>query len=632
MKTLLLLFLLTLLPAGSAFSELSSIDAHEFLVAKLAAESNDFGQALERFDRLIARNPGEPVLLFERAQTLLQSGKMDRGTSELRKVVAEHPGFADARRVLGRVLLDRARDDSAKLAEAARHLSESYLLDPADLNSGVTAAQIYVAIGRMEEAEKILANVVEQAPDQRMINYTYAQLLSKVGRGDEALPYLERVVALDPTYAPAVFQLVDIYQKSNEWKKAADVLGPLIERDPLNLDLQRQQSFFYLRAGESEKARERLEVLMKADPRDDRTAFYLAEALTDAGEYEEADAIYQKLLAQTPNDPDVLVSYGLSQLSQRKFDEAERTFRTVLAMNRVPENLTAMAKTQLALAELQRDNNSEATELAGSVLTYGGKMNLQAINIALEGLKRQGKNAEALQLLAPLVEEFGNDPYIRSRQTEFLLRSGKKAEARAIAEEQLASPNRQSLAVIDAYGAAEEYAEGIALLEKVRTRQPDDQNVIFQMGAFYERAGKTKDAERTFLQLLDKAPDHAPTLNYLGYMWAEAGTNLQRAEQMLVEAVRQEPANGAYIDSLGWVYYKLDKLDLAEKNLLEAAKLVPRDPTIQQHLGDVFRKRGDHGRALAAYRAALDMRPEAKEEAELKTKVAELERLAAPLR
>jgi tetratricopeptide (TPR) repeat protein len=128
-----------------------------------------------------------------------------------------------------------------------------------------------------------------------------------------------------------------------------------------------------------------------------------------------------------------------------------------------------------------------------------------------------------------------------------------------------------------------------------------------------------------FLALLKKDPEHAPSLNYLGYMWAESGKNLDQAHEMLVRAVGHEPNNGAYVDSLGWVYYRLGNLDLAEKYLTDATTLLPRDATVHEHLGDVLVKRGDKERALRSYRMALSLDPEAKEVDKLRSKIAEIE-------
>src|SRR5260221_13600640 len=109
-------------------------------------------------------------------------------------------------------------------------------------------------------------------------------------------------------------------------------------------------------------------------------------------------------------------------------------------------------------------------------------------------------------------------------------------------------------------------------------------------------------------------------------MYAEAGTNLDRAADMLNRAVRQEPRNGAYIDSLGWVYFRQGKLDLAEKYLTEATHLLPHDATVREHLGDVFAKRGDYRHALELYKTALTLDPDSKDEAKLRSKIAETEK------
>src|SRR5947209_20444526 len=96
-------------------------------------------------------------------------------------------------------------------------------------------------------------------------------------------------------------------------------------------------------------------------------------------------------------------------------------------------------------------------------------------------------------------------------------------------------------------------------------------------------------------------------------MWAESGTNLDRAADMLNQAVKLEPRNGAYIDSLGWAYFRQGKLDLAEKYLTDATRLLPRDATVHEHLGDVFAKRGDANRVLTMYRAAMKIDQDSKE-------------------
>jgi predicted Zn-dependent protease len=629
MKKFLLILSLACVFSATAVAQEFSEDPYEFILAKLAAQDGRYDEAISRIDKVVARNPRNPVLQFERAMILIDASRPDAAESSLRDVTTSRPDFYDAQRVLGRLLLDRAGSDRAKIDEALSHLQAAFRVNPDDIGTGMAVAQILLSTNRTADAEKALATLLERAPDQRTLNYTYAQVLTKLGRGDESRLYLERAVQVDPTFGPAILQLIDIYQKENEWQKAADLMQPLINDDPMNLDLQRQQAFYYLRAGLPEKARAAFKALLEADPKDTRSQFYLAEALNDLEQYEEADKIYRALLAKTPADPDVLASYGLSQTGQRKYDDAQKTFRLLLAVNDLPDNLQVLAKTQLAYIDLQKGNYEDALSGAKSILIFRDKPNAQAVNIALDALKRQKRYSDAIALLQPLVDNYSSDPFVNARYVEMLVRAGATDRAKMAAQTQAKFGTKNTLATSEAYIQTEQYEPAISMLRDALKKSPDDLDLQFELGSAFERSGDKKSAERLFLDILTKRPEHAATLNYLGYMWAEGGVNLDRAADMLNRAVKQEPKNGAYVDSLGWVYYQQGKLDLAEKYLTDAAHLLPRDATVQQHLGDVFAKRGNVHRALDLYRVALTLEPDAKDEVKLKTKIAELERQQA---
>jgi len=626
MKTLALLLLAVLALARNVAAQDSPSATYDFVLAKLAAEEGRYDEALSRIEKVVQAEPANPVVLLERAMILVDSGRTDRAETELRKLVTSNPEFYDAQRSLGRVLLDRAGNDHARLDEALAHLQAAYRVNPDDLATGVTVSQLLVASGRVAEAERVLATLVERSPDQRVLNYNYAQVLTKLGRGDESKQYLERAVLLDPTFGPAALQLVDIYQREGEWQKAAEVLQPLVDQDPLNAELQRQQAYFFLRAGSAEKARDMFKSLVEADAKDARSLFYLAESLSDLEQYPEAEKIYRNLLEQTPNDTDLLASFGLSQVAQRKYDEAERTFKSLIAIPEVPDNLVALAKTQLALIELQRGHYEAAVNGARPILIFRDKPNAQAINIALEALKKEKKYREAVDLLQPIVDKFGSDAFVNSRYVELLSRLGEKDKARAAAAVQEKFGPRNTIASAEGLMQAGDNAAALALINDALKTKADDLELQFELGSAYERSGDHAAAERIFLQILQKNPEHAATLNYLGYMWADSNTNLERAAEMLSRAVKQEPRNGAYVDSLGWVYYRQGKLDLAEKFLTDATRLLPRDATVHEHLGDVFAKRGNYKRALDLYHVALTLDPEAKDEAKLRSKIAQTEK------
>lgn len=624
-KLAVLLVALTAWCVAAAAQEYSE-DPYEFILAKLAADDGRYDEALQRLDKLTKKNPDNPVLHFERAMILLDASRGGEAEAELRKSVQLQPNFYDAERILGRLLLDRAGNDRGKVEDALTHLQAAFKLYPDDLVTGMAVSQIYLSTGRNAEAEKVLATMLERAPDQRALNFTYAQVLTKLGRGDESRKYLERAVEVDPTFGNAVMQLVDIYQKSSEFERAAEVLAPLIADDPANMDLQRQQAFYWLRAGQAEKARAAFKTLVDADPKDSRALYYLAEALNDLDRYEESDKIYRQLLEKTPDDADILASFGLSQMGQKKLDDAAKTFETLLKQTDVPEGLKVLAKTQLAYVALQRGQFNAAIEGARPLFVFGDRVNAQAINIALEAMRKQKHYTEAVALLQPLVDKFASDPYVNARYVEMLARAGEKDKARLAASTQVKFGVKNAIASAEAFVAAEQFDNATAVIRDALRTKPDELDLQFELGSIAERAGDKPGAEKAFLALLEKHPDNAQALNYLGYMWAELGTNLDRAAEMLNRAVDQEPRNGAFIDSLGWVYFRQGKLDLAEKYLTDATNLMPRDATIKEHLADVVAKRGDAHRALALYRAAATLDPDSKEIEKLRSKIAELEK------
>lgn len=626
MKKCALLLLALLAFSVAAGAQETTDDPYEFILAKLAADDGRFDEALSRIDKIVAKNPQNAVILYERALILIDASKVDAAEAELRKVVALQPNFYDAERVLGRVLLDRAGTDRTKVDEALVHLQNAFRIYPDDLGTGMAISQIYLASGRPAEAEKVLASMLERAPDQRGLNYSYAQVLTKLGRGAESLKYLERAVEVDPTFGLAIQQLVEIYQSTNQWQKAAEVLQPLINDDPTNLDFQRQQAFFYLRAGMAEKARARFVELLAVDPKDTRTQYYLAESLSDLERYDEADRIYRQLLEKTPDDPDVLASFGLAQVGRKKYDEAAKTFRTLLALPDAGEGVQTLAKTQLAFIDLQKGNYQQAVDAAKPLFVFHDKVNPQAINIALDAMKRQKRYSDAVAMMQPLVDKYASDPFVNARYIEMLARAGDKDRARVAASTQSKFGVRNTISAAEAYVQADQYDQAIGVVRDALRAKPDDVDLQFELGAALERSGDKASAEATFLAILDKHPENAGTMNYLGYMWAEQGVHLDRAAEMLNKAVTLEPGNGAYLDSLGWAYFRQGKLDLAEKYLNNAAQILPRDATVHEHLGDVLAKRGDTTRALTLYRVALTLDPESKDEAKLRSKIAELEK------
>jgi Tfp pilus assembly protein PilF len=142
-------------------------------------------------------------------------------------------------------------------------------------------------------------------------------------------------------------------------------------------------------------------------------------------------------------------------------------------------------------------------------------------------------------------------------------------------------------------------------VEKLAKTDEDKSTVYFMRGAMYERMKKFDASETEFRKVLAIDADNAGALNYLGYMLADRNVRLDEAMQMIKKALEMEPENGAYLDSLGWVYYRQGKLQEAESLLLKALERTGQDPAIRDHLGDVYAKQGKTKEAITQWQSSL---------------------------
>ncbi|WP_246018372.1 tetratricopeptide repeat protein [Pelagibacterium montanilacus] len=152
--------------------------------------------------------------------------------------------------------------------------------------------------------------------------------------------------------------------------------------------------------------------------------------------------------------------------------------------------------------------------------------------------------------------------------------------------------------------SAQAYSDLIAQIDGDR---PRDWRYFYVRGIAYERAQRWELAEADFLRALEINPDHPDVLNYLGYSWVDQGINLEQALEMIEQAVALSPGNGYIIDSLGWAFYRLGRVDEAVEQLEQAARILPNDPEVNDHLGDAYWVAGREREARFQWRIAIDV-------------------------
>ena len=224
-------------------------------------------------------------------------------------------------------------------------------------------------------------------------------------------------------------------------------------------------------------------------------------------------------------------------------------------------------------------------------------------------LEQAGRPADAAKAYAAALTVSPMNREVKFRRAAALLSAKDYAEAAAAAASgQQEHPEDLRFARLRARALAESGAAGraIEVLEPSAKANPGDIATQFALADLYNDAGRAQEAEQTLRQLLVLEPANADALNYLGYMLAERGQQLDEAIRLVRRALDIEPENPAFLDSLGWAYFKQGRAEEAEKYLAPAAEKLPKNSVIQDHMGDVHARRGRMQDAIAAWQRALD--------------------------
>lgn len=594
--------------------------AYDFALAKLLAEERP-RQALQRMERAIRKLPEEPVLRIEYARLLLGVGQAERAVEEVDRARQLAPENRDVLAAVAEVNIANGLQSAESLAAARSALEALSRLPDPDPRWMLSLAEIYLQQEEPARAARLLRDVDERLPGNRVVTTMLTQALIRGGKLEEAARRLQNVLERDPNDLQSRLTLAELQREAGEFADEASTLAgaPLTQRQ--DEEVQRRLSLALTRSGDVEAALAPLEGLLeeRAATPDDR--FVYGYVLTALGDNEQAAEVLTGLLDEEPLQPEWPIE--LSRVLQRlqRSEEGIRHLEEAAAALRRDGRPDAAA--EVAMARLNRLAEQGSwprivEALRGRLDELPEEDRERAAELLLEGLRESQQNEEALELLRsgelPLSEVA-----LDIQKIETLRRAGREDAARRLLRDIAASedPQRKMAAglIHRQWGEA---ARSVALLEEAAAARPQHLGGLYVLAQAYYEDGRKEDAEETLRRLLSEQSDIAGALNDLGFMLAEEGRDLEEARRMTERAVRLDPDNGAYVDSLGWALFRLGRLDEAQKYLERAARLMPDDPEILEHLGDVYRARGDHSAAQRAYQRALEVGEEDSEALERK--------------
>ena len=313
----------------------------------------------------------------------------------------------------------------------------------------------------------------------------------------------------------------------------------------------------------------------------------LADGFNVLGEPDKAAKLYQGLLADFPQAPMLQENLRakLTDIYLRGKDRKRAIEQLDAITQSDPMNL--QAHYYLAMLSAEAGDSATAEEHYRKVVVLNPKFEQAYYDLATAQLGA-GKTNDVFRTLQDAQKRFGEN-FV----SEFLLgvsyaRVGKFAEG------------------VKHYNTAEVIARGT----DVKRLTP---LFYFQYGSALERKGDYSESVKYFEKALELKPDFYEAANYLGYMWAERGENLERAKGLIEQAVKAEPKNNAYLDSMAWVLFKLGKPREALPLMLQAVEIAEtekeKDVTLYDHLGDILMATGDRKKAREAWQNALSLGP-----------------------
>lgn len=592
----------------------------QFLTGRHFMEAGDAEAAITAFRRALELDPASAEIQAELATLFARQGRLNDARQAAEAGLKSDPENSEVNRLLGMLAADDARSDDESAAAtpdaqaAARsaigYLERSLKNANADAATGIRLAlgRLYLQTRAFDKAIAALRQVLLDEPGFSQGVAMLAEAYTAAGQDEAALGLLADAAERDPSFYGA---LGEAYEKNERWPEAEKAYSRASASNPRDTDVKTHWALALLNLGGASnvaRARDLLLDVTKVKPGSGWPLYLLARAQRESGDLDGAEATARRLMVLAPTA--VSGPHTLAQVLADRRDYAGLIAALTPAVNTIPEarkSDRALLLTHLGFAYL------ETSQLPESVAAFERALALTPDDLAVAAYLGQALNTtkqhdKALAVVRPRRDRAPGDVRLARVEADAQRGLGKVDEGaallRGIVNGPAASvPAYQALG--EYYASARRYADGAAVLKQAQERYPGDLDIQFQYGAMLERQKLTAAAERVFRAVLAKDAEHAPALNYLGYTLIERGERLPEALSLIKRAVELDPHNGAYLDSLGWAYFKLGELDNAEKHLRVAAAQLPRDSVVQDHWGDLLARRGRPGEAVEAWKRSL---------------------------
>lgn len=592
----------------------------EFLMARRAESEGDNAGALAALERARKLDPASAEISAEIAGFYSRQNRMtdaivaaehalklDKDNEEAHHVLAlVYSAWAD-----GAAPAPSGQSVAMARTAAIEHLGaiQNTPLMATNPNLQMTFGRLQLRAGKADLAVPILEKVAQQVPWAAEPLVLLYEAQATLGRIDDAGQTLLAAAQINPRYWATLGQF---YERQDKWADAAAAYEEAITgTEKPSRDVQIRYAAALINTdGGAGKARTVLADLLKNTPNDTRVLYLQSMAERTDGDMTAAENTARRIITIDPTSVSglrALVSVLFERYDYKQVVEVVTPLLKDPARARGREFEGAAVLVQLGIAQQQLaawDEAIAAYQAAKTLTPRDAEIDAYLVQAHLTA--RRYDRAEAIAREA-LVRDPQQARMVRLR-AQALLKGGRAAEANQLLEDAVAKDagNREFVVgLADLYADQKRTADAVRMLEQARASFGDDQAIAMRIANAYESGGQLDAAEQELRKLLSADPLNADAANSLGYMFADRGVRLPEAVELAERAVKIEPDNPAYLDTLGWALFKQGRTEEAARPLGRAATTLTGNSVIQDHHGDLLARQGQTAAAIAAWERAL---------------------------
>jgi tetratricopeptide (TPR) repeat protein len=618
--------------AAGAASKVDRASAYYYytlahMYAQLAADTGgrnrDYvNKAIENYKAAIKADPQTSMLSEELSEIYIDTGRLREAETDAAESLKQNPNDINAIRLLARIYTRQIGDsqqnriDDGMLHKAIEQYQKITRLDPKDVDSWLMLGRLQKVAQNSVDVQDAYKKVLEIDADNEDALTGLALVYADLGDNQSAAALLKKLADKSPS-ARSLRSLAAAYEQMHEYKLEADALKRVLDMNPPDAtDVKHELAQSQTRAEEYQDALSTYQELVQEEPSDAESLLRISQIYLQQKDFAKAREASEK--ARTLEPDNIEIRYSLVSILQAegKMPEAIQLMKDIVSST--AKRTYSPQEKQVRIELLQRLGamyaNADQTESAVETFRQVAELSPEQgprMSSEIIGTYELGKEfSKAEQEADSAVKKWPDDRDVRLTRDNLLADLGKTDAAAADVRKLLGGKEDReiNLRLYDIYMKGKRFDEAgksLDAAEKLSQSKEDKEDVWFKRGAMFERMKKSEPAEAEFRKVIDADPKNAAALNYLGYMLADRNTKLPEALQLITKALDQEPGSGAFLDSLGWVYFKMGRLDEAEDNLRKALEKTPRDATVHDHMGDVMLRQAKVREAIAQWEASL---------------------------